>query len=158
LSDPEKIGSIISRGRVPGPKKGRHSLDLLVVNWPHLAGERAAAHSVPTKLSRGILTVAAESPAWAAELSVETERLLRRSTAIVGAGTVKKIKVRSRARGAEAPGETVARAGIVVEAECELQGRIAEDIGALEDDEMKLALAKLVQAIRPARQTKHNDQ
>ena len=157
MRDHEKIGSIISRGRVPGPKKGRHSLDLLVVNWPHLAGERAAAHSRPTKLSRGILTVAADSPAWAAELSAETERLLRRSIAIVGAGTVKKIKVQSRSRGTEVPAEELPGAAAAVEGENELEGRIAEEIGALDDDEMKLALAKLVQAIRPVRHTKHND-
>jgi hypothetical protein len=157
LSNPETVGSIISAGSVRGKKRGRHSLDLLVVNWSHLAGERLALHSKPTRLARGVLTVAADSPAWAAELSVESERLLRRIVAIVGQGAVKKVKVQSRGKrdrgaGLEAPG-----AGDSQEEEARIEGKIGEDIMALEDSEMRLALAKLARAIKPGNQGKQAD-
>jgi len=156
LSNPETVGSIISAGSVRGKKRGRHSLDLLVANWSHLAGERLALHSKPTRLARGVLTVAADSPAWAAELSVESGRLLRRIVAIVGQGTVKKVKVQSRGKrekgaGLEAPG-----AGERPE-EARIEGKIGEDIMALEDTEMRLALAKLARAIKPGNQGKQAD-
>jgi len=156
LSNPESVGSIISAGSVRGKKRGRHSLELLVANWSHLAGERLALHSKPTRLARGVLTVAADSPAWAAELSVESERLLRRIVAIVGQGTVKKVKVQSRGKrekgaGLEAPG-----AGERPE-EARIEGKIGEDIMALEDTEMRLALAKLARAIKPGNQGKQAD-
>lgn len=156
MSNPESVGSIISAGSVRGKKRGRHSLELLVANWSHLAGERLALHSKPTRLARGVLTVAADSPAWAAELSVESERLLRRIVAIVGQGTVKKVKVQSRGKrekgaGLEAPG-----AGERPE-EARIEGKIGEDIMALEDTEMRLALAKLARAIKPGNQGKQAD-
>ncbi|HEY5527008.1 MAG TPA: DUF721 domain-containing protein [Candidatus Anoxymicrobiaceae bacterium] len=157
MSNPEKIGSIISQGSVRGHKRGRHSLDLLVVNWTHLAGERLALHSKPTRLARGVLTVATDSPAWAAELSVESERLLRRIVAIVGQGTVKKVKVQSRGKRAAGPEAAGARPGEREADEVQIEGKIGDDIMALKDSEMRLALAKLVRAIKLQDQGKQAD-
>ena len=156
MSNPESVGSIISAGSVRGKKRGRHSLELLVANWSHLAGERLALHSKPTRLARGVLTVAADSPAWAAELSVESERLLRRIVAIVGQGTVKKVKVQSRGKREKGAGLGAPGAGECPE-EARIEGKIGEDIMALEDTEMRLALAKLARAIKPGNQGKQAD-
>lgn len=156
MSNPESVGSIISAGSVRGKKRGRHSLELLVANWSHLAGERLALHSKPTRLARGVLTVAADSPAWAAELSVESERLLRRIVAIVGQGTVKKVKVQSRGKREKGAGFEAPGAGERPE-EARIEGKIGEDIMALEDTEMRLALAKLARAIKPGNQGKQAD-
>ena len=157
MSGPEAIGSIISSRKVHGQKRGRHTLDLLVVNWTHLAGERMALHSRPTRLARGVLTVATDSPAWAAELSVESERLLRRIIAVAGQGAVKKIKVQSRGRRSDTPVERGSSAAAADEEQGRIEGKIGDDIMALEDTEMRLALTKLVRALKPEKQDKPAD-
>jgi predicted nucleic acid-binding Zn ribbon protein len=99
LREPESLGSIISRGRVPGPTRKKQKLDLLAMNWGHIAGERMAAHSTPTRLIRGTLTVSADSPAWAAELSITTETLLRKIAGIMGEESVRRGGLRRWFRG-----------------------------------------------------------
>ncbi|HEY5527081.1 MAG TPA: DUF721 domain-containing protein [Candidatus Anoxymicrobiaceae bacterium] len=152
MPEPESLGSIIARGKVPGPKKRKHRLELLAVNWEHIVGDRMAAHSAPTRLTRGTLTVAADSPAWAAELSMATQSLLVRIRAIMGDDIVKKVRVQSRAKGsaaeaAAARGEGTGRP----EKNVEIGGRIGDDLGALEDEEVRAALERLVRASKSSR-------
>lgn len=154
MAEPESLGSIIARGKVPGPKKKRHRLEILAVNWTHIVGERMAEHSAPTRLARGALTVAADSPAWAAELSMSTETLLRRIREIMGDEAVRKVRVQSRDKGGPeamlAPG-----AGLPDDAGglLEIDGETAEEIAALDDREMGLALARLVRASKTSKQS-----
>jgi len=153
LNDPESLGSIISRANVPGPKKKKQRLDLLAVNWEHIAGQRMAEHSIPTRLIRGTLTVAADSPSWAAELTMATENILTRIGAIMGDDGVRKVKVRSREKGA----------GIHVEARAEGEKRgggdggelteeISRQIGEVSGEELARALARLVRASKSSKQ------
>lgn len=151
MPEPESLGSIIARGKVPGPKKKKHRLDLLAVNWEHIVGERMAAHSAPTRLIRGTLTVAADSPAWAAELSMATQSLLVRIRAIMGDDIVKKVRVQSREKGSAAGDGRVAPA--MAEKEAEIGGRIGDDIGALEDEDIRVALERLVRASKSSKQS-----
>jgi hypothetical protein len=155
LPEPESLGSIIARGKVPGPKKKKHRLDLLAVNWEHIVGERMAAHSAPTRLIRGTLTVAADSPAWAAELSMATQGLLVRIRAIMGDDIVKKVRVQSREKGEAAGAGAEAPKGDGTTGE--IGGRIGEDIGALEDEDMRVALERLVRASKSSKQSDRGD-
>lgn len=155
MSDTESIGSIISRGRLPGPRKGKQRLDLLSVNWEHIVGDRIGLHSRPTKLTRGTLTIAADGPAWAAEVSMSTDKVLKRAEAVLGPEMVKKIRVRSSDEGSgerltkaeKGPGKTGGEADLP-------DGPLGEEIRALEDTEMSAALARMVRASRTFEQSR----
>jgi predicted nucleic acid-binding Zn ribbon protein len=157
LSEPESLGSIISRGRVRGQKKGKQKLELLAANWEHITGERMARHSEPRRLARGLLSIAADSPAWAAELSMATDRILKRIVLIIGDDSVKKVKVQSRERRSGAGGDSnKARASKEDRGEVELEGKLGEEIMALGDEEMRSALARLVRASKASEQNKRD--
>ncbi|MHB8894955.1 MAG: DciA family protein [Candidatus Geothermincolia bacterium] len=159
MPEPEKLGSIIARGNVPGLKKKRQRLDLLKVNWEHVAGGRMSEHSAPTRLIRGTLTVAADGPAWAAELSMATEDLLRKIRNIMGDNGVKKIRVQSR--GKSAPEGAGGRHGEPERGkgeDLEIEGEIGEQIGAVPDEEMRRALARLVRSTKSGKQSDHSEE
>lgn len=47
--------------------------------WPAVVGEAAAGHSIPVRMTRaGVLTVACADAAWAHELTMRRDQLLRR--------------------------------------------------------------------------------
>lgn len=95
MPEPEQVGDIICGGKFPVPRRKRQKLDLLKINWRHIAGERLGAHSVPSKLSRGVLFIKAETPSWASEVSMATDRILTKIENFGGRGYVLRIKVRA---------------------------------------------------------------
>lgn len=56
--------------------------------WEAVVGEQIAAHATPTALNEGVLTVAAESTAWATQLRLVQAQLLAKIAAAVGDGVV----------------------------------------------------------------------
>lgn len=61
--------------------------------WNAVVGEQIAAHATPTGLQDGVLTVSAESTAWATQLRVVQAQLLAKIAAAVGDGVVKSLKI-----------------------------------------------------------------
>ncbi len=61
--------------------------------WPHIVGGEVAAHVVPVSFERGVLTVRADSTAWATQMRLLASTLLGRIDAEVGQGTVSELKV-----------------------------------------------------------------
>lgn len=61
--------------------------------WAHIVGDEVAAHANPVSFEAGVLTVRAESTAWATQLRLLASVLLGRIEAEVGAGTVTELKV-----------------------------------------------------------------
>lgn len=61
--------------------------------WEAVVGPELAAHSRPVKLEEGILTVEAESTAWATQLRLLTGKLLGRIADGVGRDVVKSLNV-----------------------------------------------------------------
>ncbi|MBI4728207.1 MAG: DUF721 domain-containing protein [Acidobacteria bacterium] len=61
--------------------------------WAAVVGEQVAAHSEPLKLVRGVLTLRAESGAWATELSLLARSLAGRIDAHLGGGVVREVKI-----------------------------------------------------------------
>ncbi len=158
MSDIESLGSILSKGKLPDFKKKKQKLALLTANWKYLVGERNAAHSVPTKLARGTLTISADSPAWASELSMTTESLLRRISGSTSEGLVTKVKIRARG-GAPVEGVASTERGAVKEVAVnrELDEKTRRDINAIEDEEMRQALTRLARASKADEQNKQED-
>jgi predicted nucleic acid-binding Zn ribbon protein len=61
--------------------------------WPDIVGPEIAQHCAPVEFVDGILTVRADSTAWATQLRLLSSSLLTRLTQEVGEGTVAEIRV-----------------------------------------------------------------
>jgi predicted nucleic acid-binding Zn ribbon protein len=62
--------------------------------WEAVVGADIAAHCTPLSFAEGVLTVAADSSTWAAQVRLLAPTLLRKLAEEVGEGTVKRIVVR----------------------------------------------------------------
>ncbi|YAL83295.1 DUF721 domain-containing protein [Dermacoccaceae bacterium W4C1] len=61
--------------------------------WPEIVGADIASHAAPVSFEAGVLTVRAESTAWATQLRWLTADLLARMAQAVGEGVVTDLKV-----------------------------------------------------------------
>ena len=61
--------------------------------WSTVVGEQIAAHATPTALREGVLSVSAESTAWATQLRMVQAQLLAKIAAAVGDGVVTSLKI-----------------------------------------------------------------
>lgn len=62
-------------------------------DWSTAVGEQIAEHATPTALRDGVLSVAAESTAWATQLRMVQAQLLAKIAAHVGDGVVTALKI-----------------------------------------------------------------
>lgn len=72
---------------------GRVAEGAVFAQWATVVGEQIAEHAQPTVLRDGVLTVAAESTAWATQLRMVQAQLLAKIAAAVGDGVVKSMKI-----------------------------------------------------------------
>lgn len=149
MSDPERLGSLLGRRRVPRPGKRRERLELLSVRWERIAGERLAEHSRPSSLDRGTLTVSAEGTAWASEASAVAGSILKRIEAELGRGVVKRIKVRARTPEKEG--------GMTSAPREEDPGPPPEELGSIKDEKLREAVHRMLKASKSIEQNEHND-
>lgn len=75
------------------------SVHALLGRWPSLVGDAVAQHSAPESFAAGVVTVRADSTAWASQLRLLAPMLLARLNDALGDGTIKRITV----RGPDAP-------------------------------------------------------
>ena len=61
--------------------------------WRAVVGDQIADHANPTALNEGVLSVAAESTAWATQLRMVQAQLLAKIAAAVGDGVVTSLKI-----------------------------------------------------------------
>lgn len=66
----------------------------VTANWTETVGAELAAHCRPVSLSGGVLTVEAESTAWATQIRLLVRPLLDRVAAVAGTGVVRQLVVR----------------------------------------------------------------
>jgi predicted nucleic acid-binding Zn ribbon protein len=72
---------------------GRVAQGSVFGRWPAVVGEQIAEHATPTALNDGVLTIAAESTAWATQLRMVQAQLLAKIAAAVGDGVVTSLKI-----------------------------------------------------------------
>jgi predicted nucleic acid-binding Zn ribbon protein len=65
--------------------------------WDTVVGDDLAAHCRPVSFEEGVLTVSADSSAWATQVRLLVPTLLRRLDEEVGPGTVQRVVVRGPA-------------------------------------------------------------
>jgi predicted nucleic acid-binding Zn ribbon protein len=91
--DPQPFGAVLgqlmkARGWQRPAAEAR-----LFGDWVAVVGEEIASHCRPVKLENGELTIEAESTAWATQLRLLGNRLLRRVTGDVGGDLVKRLSI-----------------------------------------------------------------
>jgi predicted nucleic acid-binding Zn ribbon protein len=91
--DPQPLGSATSELARSRGWSGRVAEGSVFGRWPAVVGEQIAAHATPTSLNDGVLTVSAESTAWATQLRMVQAQLIAKIAAAVGDGVVKSLKI-----------------------------------------------------------------
>ena len=92
--DPELLGETLSRlltergWDVPAAAAG------VTERWAEIAGTDLAAHCRPDKFENGVLSLVAESTAWATQVRLLVPQLHRRLDEVVGRGVVTRVEVR----------------------------------------------------------------
>lgn len=91
--DPQPLGRVArdladTRGWSPRVAEGA-----VFAQWSDVVGEQIAEHAEPTALRDGVLSVAAESTAWATQLRMVQRQLLAKIAAAVGDGVVTSLRI-----------------------------------------------------------------
>ncbi len=91
--DPQPLGRVArdlakNRGWTPNVAEGT-----VFGQWSAVVGEQIAGHAQPTALRDGVLSVTAESTAWATQLRMVQAQLLSKIAAAVGDGVVTALKI-----------------------------------------------------------------
>jgi predicted nucleic acid-binding Zn ribbon protein len=91
--DPQLFGDVLAR-LVKARGWERPKAEATVFGaWEKVVGADIAKHSRPVKLDAGVLTVEAESTAWATQLRLLAATLLKNIGAVVGHGVVTKLNI-----------------------------------------------------------------
>ncbi len=93
VRDPQPLGRVT---RDLAEKRGwsaRVAEGTVLGQWSSVVGHQVADHATPTALSEGVLSVAAESTAWATQLRMIQAQLLAKIAAAVGNGVVNSLKI-----------------------------------------------------------------
>ncbi|HVL28975.1 MAG TPA: DUF721 domain-containing protein, partial [Acidimicrobiales bacterium] len=93
---PRRLGDSLDRitRSLGGP--GADALRTIFSRWEEIVGPTVAAHARPLSLHRGTLTVAADQPGWATQLTYLEADLKRRVDEVAGPGTVSRVRVTVR--------------------------------------------------------------
>lgn len=93
LRDPQPLGRA---ARDVARKRGwsaRVAEGTVFGRWLAVVGDQIAEHARPTALREGVLSISAESTAWATQLRIMQAQLLARIAAEVGDGVVTAVKI-----------------------------------------------------------------
>jgi predicted nucleic acid-binding Zn ribbon protein len=91
--DPQLLGSATRNLAKSRGWNRRVSEGAVFGQWPAVVGDDIAEHATPTALREGVLSVSAESTAWATQLRMVQSQLLARIAAAVGDGVVTSLKI-----------------------------------------------------------------
>jgi predicted nucleic acid-binding Zn ribbon protein len=91
--DPQPFGAAIEELLADRGWTAEATVAAVTANWAQTVGEDLAAHCTPVSLSGGVLTVEAESTAWATQIRLLQRHLLERIAAIAGTGVVRRLVV-----------------------------------------------------------------
>ncbi|QIM22391.1 DUF721 domain-containing protein [Phycicoccus sp. HDW14] len=91
--DPQLLGDQIDRFVGDRGWGADVAVGSVIGRWPGIVGEEVAAHCHPTDFVDGVLTVRADSTAWATQLRLLESSLMTRLAEDVGEGTVAELRV-----------------------------------------------------------------
>lgn len=93
VRDPQTLGAATRDLAKTRGWSGRVAQGTVFGQWRTVVGEQIAAHATPTSLRDGVLSVTAESTAWATQLRMVQAQLLAKIAAAVGDGVVTSLKI-----------------------------------------------------------------
>lgn len=91
--DPQPLGRLVSKMATDRGWTEKLNGGQVFSRWSALVGPDVAEHTQPVSLTDGVLTVQADSTAWATQLRLLQRQLLAKIAAGVGNGVVKRLKV-----------------------------------------------------------------
>ncbi|BBY74487.1 UPF0232 protein [Mycolicibacterium parafortuitum] len=91
--DPQLFGSVTKDVARSRGWSSRVAEGAVFGRWRAVVGEQIAEHASPTNLQDGVLTVSAESTAWATQLRMVQSQILAKIAAAVGDGVVTSLKI-----------------------------------------------------------------
>ena len=95
--DPQPLAAAIGGLLSDQGWKERAAVGSVFSNWAQIVGPDLAAHTRPDGFADGELVIAADSTAWATQVRLLASMLVRRLNSELGAGTVRRVKVRGPA-------------------------------------------------------------
>ena len=95
--DPQPLAAAIGGLLSDQGWKEQAAVGSVFSNWGQIVGPDLAAHTRPDGLADGELVIAADSTAWATQVRLLASALVRRLNSELGAGTVRRVKVRGPA-------------------------------------------------------------
>ncbi|CAJ1494336.1 DUF721 family protein [[Mycobacterium] burgundiense] len=91
--DPQPLGAATNDLAKKRGWNNKVSEGVVLGQWAVVVGEQIAEHAQPTVLRDGVLSVSAESTAWATQLRMVQAQLLAKIAAAVGDGVVTSLKI-----------------------------------------------------------------
>jgi predicted nucleic acid-binding Zn ribbon protein len=91
--DPALLGDQLDRLLVDRGWKVDVAVGSVMGRWPEIVGADIAAHVEPLSFTDGVLTVRADSTAWATQIRLLSSSLLARVEEEIGAGAVTELRV-----------------------------------------------------------------
>ena len=114
--DPQPLASAIGGLLDTEGWQQRAAMGSVFGRWAEIVGTDLAAHTRPDSFTDGELAVTADSTAWATQVRLLAPMLVKRLTAELGVGSVRRVKVRGpapprrrggwRVPGSKGPGDT----------------------------------------------------
>jgi predicted nucleic acid-binding Zn ribbon protein len=91
--DPQPLGRLTRDLANTRGWSSRVAEGAVFARWAEVVGDQIAEHAAPTTLRDGVLTVSAESTAWATQLRMVQSQLLAKIAAAIGDGVVTSMKI-----------------------------------------------------------------
>jgi predicted nucleic acid-binding Zn ribbon protein len=91
--DPLLLGDQLDRLLADRGWKVDVAVGSVMGRWPAIVGEEVAQHSAPVTFEDGVLTVRADSTAWATQLRLLESSIMARLDGEVGKGTVGELRI-----------------------------------------------------------------
>ena len=92
--DPQRLGSAIDGLLADQGWQQRAAVGGAFGRWAQIVGDDLAAHARPESFADGELVIVADSTAWATQLRLLADQLVRRLNGELGDGTVRRVRVR----------------------------------------------------------------
>ena len=91
--DPKLFGDQLDQFVVERGWAGEVAVGAVIGRWPQIVGPEIAQHCAPVDFVGGVLTIRADSTAWATQLRMLSSSLLGRLAEDVGEGTVTELRI-----------------------------------------------------------------
>ncbi|WP_431972422.1 DUF721 family protein [Nocardia sp. bgisy134] len=91
--DPQLLSHLATRIAKGRGWDGKVAEGTVLGRWAGVVGEDIASHATPIALKDGVLSIAAESTAWATQLRMLQSQILAKINAAVGHGVVTQLKI-----------------------------------------------------------------